>query len=382
MKNIQFACLKIKQPIGEFFIASISHKDLISITYSDQRKIVNEDSDLDNYLGIQRPLSKKRVIELKEYVKTSDACFPTGIILAVNAKSVIYDDISNLMTLTEYIANIDNDENDEDNIEFASIAKILDGQHRVAGLAEFSENDNFDINVTIFVDIDIAEQAQIFSTVNLAQTKVNKSLVYDLYDLANHKSPQKACHNIAVTLNKVSGSPFYHKIKRLGVATEGRFDETITQATFVRSFIRYISKNEIEEIRDRDIYMKGKTPQRANEDESKKLIFRNMIIDNREMDITDIIWNYYEAISERWELAWNNGNMLNRSNGFKACARYLRDLYNIINKDIPTKNDFLNLLQQVDIEDEEFNTKVYLPGAKGESDLYKDLVNKKCHIRR
>jgi len=34
---------------------------------------------------------------------------------------------------------------------------------------------DFDVNVSIFVDADIADQATVFATVNLAQTKVTEA---------------------------------------------------------------------------------------------------------------------------------------------------------------------------------------------------------------
>ena len=68
---------------------------------------------------------------------------------------------------------------------------MIDGQHRIAGLYKYEGEVGFDINVTIFVGTDIADQAQIFSTVNLEQTKVNRSLAYDLFALAHSRSPKK-----------------------------------------------------------------------------------------------------------------------------------------------------------------------------------------------
>jgi len=92
---------------------------------------------------------------------------------------------------------------------------VIDGQHRIEGLKELQDI-QFDLNISVFVDIDVAQEGYIFSTVNLAQTKVNRSLAYDLYDLAKSKSPQKFCHNAAVALDKGKESPLYHRIKRLG----------------------------------------------------------------------------------------------------------------------------------------------------------------------
>ena len=103
---------------------------------------------------------------------------------------------------------------------------------------------------------DIAEQAQIFSTVNLEQTKVNRSLAYDLFALAKSRSPQKTCHNVVVALDQDKTSPFYQRIKRLGANTEGRYGETITQATFVEALQKYISADPKG---DRDVLLRGKS---------------------------------------------------------------------------------------------------------------------------
>ena len=60
---------------------------------------------------------------------------------------------------------------------------------------------NFDILVSLFVGSDIADQAHVFATVNLEQTKVGKSLAIDLFELARTRSPIKTCHNVAVALD-------------------------------------------------------------------------------------------------------------------------------------------------------------------------------------
>ena len=78
---------------------------------------------------------------------------------------------------------------------------------------------------------------------------------------------------------------FYKRIKRLGVATKGRYNETITQSTFVESIMKYISNTVIQ---DRDLYMRRKKPEKIDADESNKLIFRNMMIDGKDIELTDI----------------------------------------------------------------------------------------------
>ena len=208
-RSIAFLCIKVSQPIGTFYIASINYRDLCAITLFDVRRIVSE-REVETYLGIQRPLITRRVEEIKKYVNTVDATFPTAVIVAVDGKCANYNEKTRSMTLSNYVDVA----KDEEPILFRQIARVLDGQHRLEGLNKGYKDSLFEINVAIFISIDIAEQANIFSTVNLAQTKVNKSLAYDLFALARSRSPQKSCHNIAVALDQNVKSPFYKKIKR------------------------------------------------------------------------------------------------------------------------------------------------------------------------
>ncbi len=214
------------------------------------------------------------------------------------------------------------------------------------------------------------------ATVNLAQTKVNKSLVYDLFDLAKTRSPQKSAHNIAVALDKNEKSPFFERIKRLGVSTRGRFNETITQATFVESLLRYISDNPNQ---DRNLYLTRKKPALVSAEELRRLVFRNMFIQEKDLEITDVVWNYFDAVRERWPTAWSykgSGLMLNKTNGFRAFMRFLRLAYLRVSTpgEVPTEEDFLGVLKRIDFPDDRFSTDIYLPGSSGESGLYKDLV--------
>lgn len=357
-KFIEFRCIEVTQPIGTFYIGAIDAPDLIRITFADVRRI--EERDVEQYLGIQRPLSPIRVREIQQYVNTVDATFPTGVILTVTSEDSEYDSKTSII-------KIRNEEN---------VAKIIDGQHRIAGLEKF-EGERFQINVTLFVDMDIEDQAMVFATINLTQTKVSKSLAYDLFDFAKSRSPQKTCHNIAKLLNTNEGSPFRNKIKILGKAT-GKIEETLTQATFVESLMRYISEDPM---KDRDLLKRRKPLKRANEIELGKLVFRNMFIDNQDAEIAKIIWNYFEAVNDRWSEAWSTtiqGNILNRNTGFRALMRFLREAYLYFNKigSIIHKNGFYKIFKKIDLRDSDFNPDRYKPGSSGEGDLYRELCEK------
>lgn len=362
--------LKVTQPIGDFYIASMTAKKLVEITEFDVRRVLITDRDVERYLGIQRPLIPKRVKEISSYVRTIDACFPTGVIIAVPAKCIELNEDANEMTISNYMDS----DNDEENVLYRRIARVLDGQHRLAGLEDY-EGD-FDINVSIFVDADIADQANIFSTVNLAQTKVSKSLAYDLFDLMKSRSPQKTCHNIAVALDREPKSPFYKMIKRLGAATTGRTGETLTQAAFIEPLLQMMSENPMQ---DRDCYLRDNKPKKVEEGKQKKYPFQHMFVDEKDFDIADILWHYFDAAKDRWPSAWESrdrGVMLNRTNGYRALIRFLGYLYIETFKPgtVPTKKQFIDIFSRVQITDSDFNVTNFAPGTSGESTLLKTLI--------
>lgn len=369
-KSFELPVLRVEQPIGAFFVAVLDSKRLCDITHFDIRRIRHE-REFETYLGIQRPLNEKRVEEIEQYVETIDACFPTSIILSVSGRCASYDQEKRILTLSNYLDS----EEPSRSIPYREIAKVLDGQHRIEGLKNF-RGAVFGVNVSIFVDIDVAEEAYIFSTVNLTQTKVSKSLAIDLFDLARSRSPQKVCHNIAVALDQDQKSPFHQRIKRLGVATEGRFNEKLTQATFVEALMQYVSTKPM---LDRDLYMRGKVPIKAGVQESKALIFRNMLIDKRDMEIADVLWNFFDAVRSRWPTAWNytgTGLILNRTNGFRGLMRFLRPAYLslVAPGEVPRREQFEKTFGRIKMKDEDFTTDNFKPGTSGEVALYNMLV--------
>lgn len=358
---IEISCIELKQPIGSFYIGSINWDDLERISYSDVRRIENEHKELESYLGIQRPLSANRVKELQNYVNTIDATFPTSVILSINSENVSYDEASKTMRI---LAEKDT-------------AKIIDGQHRIAGLSGYKgHGSDFQINATIFIDMDIEDQALVFSTINLKQEKVSKSLGYDLYEYANSRSPQKTSHNIAKLLNSRQDSPFSGKIKILGNATNKT--QTLTQATFVESLIKYISKDPL---KDRDLLKRGKKLSYPDSKELNELIFRGMFVNGQDAEIAKVIYDYFMAVKLRWPCAWDEstpGNILNRTTGFTALMRFLREIYNHLYKDgqIVTKDTFYKILQEIDLEEGDFTATKYLPGSTGQNVLFNDLLQR------
>lgn len=331
MSNIKFRAIKLRQPIGSFFIAKISAEDLVNISYPDIRELSKE-RDVESYLGIQRPLNKDRAEEIKKYVKNIDAAFPSSVILSIDADNITWDENLSILEVKTSVEK--------------SPAKILDGQHRVAGfmdlktgkpikeLCYFESNDGvhpFEIILTIFVGLDITEQSNIFATVNLKQTKVNKSLVYDLEAYTKSRSPQKSAHDITLVLDNHKNSPLKGKIKRLGIKEND--GELISQSAFVEEIIGLISTSPME---DRDYYLrkeKGvfsfnrKEIVRSNIQDG--LIFRNLFIDNKDEIILQTTMSFFIAVSDRWPAAWNDERgkaVLVKTVGIKSLFRVLKSI--------------------------------------------------------
>ena len=190
IEYITIKCIEAVQPIGTFYIGVMNWKDLCSIAWADIRRIKKEEKhEMEAYFGMQRELAPARVKEISRYVNNIDATFPSSVILAINSNEPDADDSEK--TIVNLYFSPDRSEMKIRKDE--KIAHIIDGQHRVMGLREgFGSKENnpptFQFNLTIFVDMDLDDQSMVFATINKAQTKVNNSLVYDLYDFAKTKA--------------------------------------------------------------------------------------------------------------------------------------------------------------------------------------------------
>jgi DGQHR domain-containing protein len=367
--RIDIDALKVTQPIGDLFVASIEHDVLCKISYFDVRRVLQEHRDVERYLGIQRPLIPRRVAELEDYVNFLDATFPSSIILAIDAEYASYNEQRGKLTLRNY-----KEGETKPSIAISQIARVLDGQHRIAGLAKF-RGPVFGLPVTIFIGSDISDQAYIFSTVNLEQTKVSRSLVYDLFELARTRSPQKTCHNIAVALDRDENGPFYQRIKRLGFATSDRKFETLTQATFVESLMPLISA---EPKNDRDLLLRGERLKKVRDGDARRLVFRNLFIDGKDTAIAKIVQNYFDAVRTRWRKAWDfrgEGGVLNKTNGFRALMRVLPRAYLYFGApgDMVSTSKFSELFRRIEADDSFFAVETFKPGSSGEGDLVEFL---------
>ena len=176
---------------------------------------------------------------------------------------------------------------------------------------------------------------------------------------------------LPIALDRDKESPLFERIKRLGIATADRNFEPITQATFVEMLLLYISNDPKH---DRDILLRGGAVAMASGDDIYKLPFRNMFVKERDIEIGEIVLNYFEAVKRRWPDAWDfrgRGRILHRTNGFRALMRFLRYAYLEVASpgDVPSAEKFLDNFRSAYLRDDDFTIENFPPGTAGEAKL-------------
>jgi hypothetical protein len=179
-----------------------------------------------------------------------------------------------------------------------------------------------------------------------------------------------------VALDKLPDSPFQGRIKRLGVATGGRFGETLSQATIVKGILPYISKNPLS---DRDAGKRYGFWEPVLATESAKRIFYEFFRRGEDVKILQNVINYFTAIKNRWPVAWGGtgtGNIINRTNGFNGFIRFLRPAYLnfTTTPEVVSAGRYSLIMEKVKLNDDDFNAEKFVPGTSGSTKLYRTLL--------
>jgi DGQHR domain-containing protein len=369
--------IRARQPLGDLYVGTLSSRTLWELAEYDMREIRKREDGIYLATGVQRELNTGRVEEIAAYVQTVDATFPTAVVLAISADCITILESDDGCLKMEIRSE---EVQEEGNLfSYQRVARVIDGQHRIEGLKR-SRREDFDVNVAILVDADIEDQARVFATVNLAQTKVSKSLVYDLFSYSTSNSPERIAHSVCLSLDRTEGSPLYERIKRLGTATPGREKaEPLSQATVVEGILAHMVYNKTQLIKDRDLARRGKSFPPVTDQDDERLVLRRFFVENREIDLAELLWNYFTAVSDRWEQAWQprgTGHILPRTNGFRALMRFFRDAYTHVAAigDVASVDAFRELFDRSPLTDDDFTTDRYPPGTSGETKLYRDLL--------
>jgi DNA phosphorothioation-associated DGQHR protein 1 len=260
----KYPALKVKQPFGEFYITSIPAIDVLDFTFSDELRY-NEEKEL---MGSQRKLDEKnRVKSITDYINGNDTAFPNSIILAANYNEsglIEEDETIRWKLVSAEVNQVKNVDSLEEKLYFIEVptklklAAIVDGQHRVNGFKNATDErkEQLELLVAVYFDLPNPYQAYLFATINYNQKPVDKSLALEqfgyLTQLAGPEtwSPELLAVFLAKRFNIEDDSPFFNHIKVAPQNDEflltkdpGDIDWLISTATIVDGILKLITTN-------------------------------------------------------------------------------------------------------------------------------------------
>ena len=286
--------IEVKQKIGTFYLAKIKPSILKIIANKSLSRYKNSE-------GIQRDPNPEKIVEIKDYIRNDPlSTFPNTIIVSLrddldaDNPSYKFDNNGDLLLLLD-----------------SGVANVIDGQHRLAAFD--NEDEDFDLPVSIFLDLSIGEQAKIFAIINSTQTKVSLDLVYEDFFQSSSRSLEKVSFYIVKNLNEDVSSPWFGKIKTLS----DRKDRDLAQG----SMAKFIHKKLL----------------------SPNSVFSGLYNTERDKDMYVMLKNYFSAIKEIFPVEWkNDGNryILTKTTGFVGFMMFFIDIISVSKKDELTSDFF------------------------------------------
>ena len=328
--------IDFKQGEETILLMSLTAGDLKEISYFNTR-------DVDREEGLQRKFDNNRSREIAEFVSTDDAILSNNIILNLELKkndltlADVYEDFRfNIGKLKELVA-LKRTKNDYEKVAF-----VVDGQHRLRAF-EKVKKDDFLLPVSVLIDLSLAEVAELFVQINYNQKPVNKSHVFDLLGISEKIFPKYySSHQAVVLLQEDSSSPFYNKVKMLGVGKG-----FISQAALITAIEKYKIQKTIEDA----------------------------VGSFDKEDIYNVLWHFFTAVEKVFENYWGDGKLLSKTVGIKALIKLCNDL---LIKSFQDGEDFSS--DYVSDELSKINSQIFEQekilhgiGEKGVSTLYGEI---------
>lgn len=247
--------------------------------------------------NIQRQKSKKRLIEIGNYLDSERAIFPNSIICNINT----FGDDNACKFLNGFLMF------DETKTEVS----VIDGQHRLGGFG-FANKSNkllneYELIVTFLVGLKPSQQAELFSIINGKQKPVSKSVLYDLSSMTQDEySAQLMAHLITQWFNMNEISPLYNRVKMLGVG-EG----SISQAALIDALMPLFD---------------GK---KRDSSQLEISIFNKYFINKDSKTIVQHLLDYFVIISTVFKKYWNSDSdsVLLKTTGLVGCLKAYPTFY-------------------------------------------------------
>lgn len=408
-KYLDVELVSINQKDKIFYVGKIKARDLLEIytvrpaRYDFEKNIsmaksFPSEQDYYNHLisqnkqtisdrDFQRKYSETRVNDISKFLNNEEyAFFPNTIIVNCELindveaydleESTGLDSFRNILDPPSHLSLLytDNSKN-KLLVPFTKDAiLIIDGQHRIEGLKKAKDDiiDNYELLLAFIIGYDRSVIAQQFYTINYEQKPVNRSLLYHLMgEFSTELDELTFFHKVVKALNELEISPFYKRIKMLGVAPQNMSADdkkllSISLAFLIDALIKSISKNST-----RSIYQP---------------IFRYYYVHEKyQIEIIRVLLNYFSAVKDivpNW--ANPSESLASKGMGVGALIKTLQLLFPIIfvrewNKD-PSKiqqldkNSFLSYLKGLENVDFSKNGPFGGSGSAGSINKIKETI--------
>lgn len=279
MANHKSPVIPIKQGKAEFYLTKIPAGLLTRISYASVR---NKDDEVG---AVQRLLNPSRISSVRDFT-LAGGTYPACVILN-------WVDSSQLPRVTEHTITIGDNERS---------AQIIDGQHRVAGLQAAIEKKpsiaKMEMPIALFIGLDTQGCADLFLSINTKQKQVQKSLVFDLFELASSHIVDAAAEratDLARTLNDDDDSPYFERIKLPNAPANQRGIALSTVVDCIKPIVDDVG------------------------------VFEKVGLVELEMQTRAII-NYFNALRDGIGSQWdNNDNAMLYASGFIGSIEFFRD---------------------------------------------------------
>lgn len=328
------AALRVRQPLGTFYVISIPAEKLLNLCYSDKAEV---SEDRFNITGTQRIEDEKRQREISDFIGTEEAAFPNTIILGAN-----YDEEGNYIE-SEASWRVEDDGHGSFKLKIPSrikMASIIDGQHRLRSFryADPDRRENFELLCSVYLDLPIPYHAYLFSTINFNQKKVDKSLAYNLFGFDIEATdprawvPETLAVSIARRLN-IENGPLQGAIS-LGVVGGGAESQklNVSMATVVDGLLKLYSKKPKSDRSKMMSIPKDKRERKALDEDGSPLRF--LYRDGFDEVIYEVVRNFFEAVNSTfWETA-EQGSYIKKTVGIQALFDVLLRLLDNFEKNL------------------------------------------------
>jgi len=173
--------------------------------------------------------------------------------------------------------------------------------------------EEMEMPVLFVLDSTKAERALIFGTINGNQRQVPASVIYDLFDLSEKRSPEKIAHLIARNVNSIDVSPFWGRLKMLGYKAPGS-DQRITQGLFVKNLLSLFNE--------------------------KKTNFLYLYLNNKDEYILRYVIQIFNSVKNVWPDEWEDKNsILSKSVGVTGIFKAFPFIIDFCDKNIKDNNE-------------------------------------------